>query len=194
MRGAKGTRPEPRRCSALRLDGEPCRNWSRRDADGAMRFDPPLCVAHAPREDAAQEEASGNKGLDADLARVGRDLPALGGAEGLVIAPERGEALYAPFFTDDEMAALEALGRHSSLWGEVMLVRGMLRRLLAEPDASRPLQGHRLEQRAATLFAGTDVLARLLQVERQLEIDPEGVPRPIAEALDHLSEEWGVAL
>lgn len=173
---------ESRRCSASRYDGKPCRAWARRGPDGQPLFDPPLCFWHAPPEDEDDQERSGP--------HQAPEQP----NTAIVISPDRGEALYAPFFEDADLAALEAIAEPNSLRGEIMLVRGFMRWLTADAHAHGPLTGHRLERRAAIIFAGTDTLSRVLQVERRLEIGPDGVPLPIAEALDEIGEEWGIDL
>lgn len=110
--------------------------------------------------------------------------------------PQRcsGRAFYAPFFGDENLAALDAIRQPNSLEGEIMLARGLMRWLLADTRREGPLTGHPLERRTARLFAGTETIARLLQTERKLEIGADGMPLPIAEALDDISEEWGIDL
>lgn len=188
---AKG---ESRRCSALRQrDGKPCQAWALRGPDGATAHDPPLCVWHAGAREERAKEKSRHEPRQAPASGEGGHLAATA-EDDLVISPDRGEALYAEFFSAREFKVLTAVAQSSSLQGELFLVRGVLRWLMMDARAGQGLTEHKLERRAGTVFAGTAVLTRMLQVERELERGVDGVPRPIAEALDEIGEEWGIDL
>lgn len=173
----------PQRCSAMRRDGGGrCRAWARRGVDGYSRYDPPLCAWHAPEEGGAEEEQPES------------NLPAAAAEEGVVIEPGSGRAFYAPFFGDGELKALDAIREPNRLEGEIMLVRGLMRWLLVDAQSKEPLRGHALERRTARLLKAAETLARLLQMEHQLEKGADGIPLPMAEVLDELSDEWGIDL
>lgn len=176
----------PRRCSALRRDGQPCGAWARRAPDGHSLYDPPLCVWHA-RQEGGGEQHPPPRQPPAPAPEPNPD-------PGVDLDPGSGRAFYAPFFDADVLVALDAIHQPNSLEGEIMLARGLMRWLLADTRREGPLTGHPLERRTARLFAGTETIARLLTTERKLEIGPDGVPRPIAEALDEIGEEWGIDL
>lgn len=171
-----------KRCSALRRDGQPCRAWARRAPDGHSLYDPPLCTWHAPQEGGAEQHPPPPQ------------PPAAATEQGIVIDPGSGRAFYAPFFEDAELKALGAIREPNRLEGEIMLVRGAMRWLLVDAQRKESLTGHALERRTGRLFAGTETLARLLQAERELEKGADGIPLPIAEALDEIGEEWGIEL
>lgn len=173
----------PQRCTAMRRDGGGrCRAWARRGVDGYPLYDPPLCTWHAPEEGGAEEE------------QPEPNLPAPAVEQGVVIEPGSGRAFYAPFFDAAELAALSAIRRPSSLQGEIMLARGLMRWLLVDAQMQGSLTGHALERRTARLLKAAETLARLLQTEHQLEKGADGVPLPMAEVLDELSDEWGIDL
>lgn len=182
------TTPQSRRCTALRRDGQPCRAWALRQPRDHAGQHPPLCAAHAPKEKDAQS---------APVADDAHDRPAaLATHQGQppVINLGSGQAFYAPAFTDEELGALEAITESNSLVGEIMMVRGLIRRLLLDFRVQGAVKANPLDRRAGTLFNGALVVMQLLQAERELEIDADGVPRPIAEALDEIGEEWGIDL
>lgn len=189
----KSAKGESRRCSALRQrDGKPCQAWALRGPDGATAHDPPLCVWHAGAREERAQERSHPEPREASGSNEGGQLAVA--EDDLIISAERGEALYAEFFSAREFKVLTAVAQSSSLQGELFLVRGVLRWLMRDARAGQGLTEHKLERRAGTVFAGTAVLTRMLQVERELERGVDGVPRPIAEALDEIGEEWGIDL
>lgn len=172
---------QKRRCEAMTAAGKPCRAWAQREGPAANgRW---LCRAHATQAEAAvaalEESALG------ELLPAGTWAGAFGRRD-----------LYGIFFTPDEVAALESAaatleGRPpgESLTAEVEVARVVLRRLLAEMQAS-----------ADPVFIAPRVLeaartvAHLLRDMQALGIDGADMMRALDGALDILSEEWDVEL
>lgn len=148
-------------CTALRLDGQPCRAW----AMPAMAGYAPRCAAH-------------------------REQEALEVLQPLVASAPREGALYDDLMDDLEYAALSAVPRQSSLHGEVRMVRVSLRRLFAATASPDALDGTTLESHSLALFKGAVTVAQLLMNERLLQGDEEDEARgAIAQALAEISAE-----
>lgn len=164
--------PQSRRCTALRRDGQPCRAWALRAS-----LHPPRCAVHTSQDEQAPPT---------DLT-THQDHPS-------AITLDGNKAFYAPGYTAEELGAVSAITQPNSLSGEIMMVRGQLRRLVIESRTDPPHNAITADHRAAILFTGARTIANLLTAERQLELTPEGIPLPIAETLDEMSEEWGIDL
>ena len=170
------TRPG-QRCAEVTKAGSPCRAWAM--AESVALYGRPLCRAHA---------AAGERKDVMAPALAGELVP-----EGSWAGAHGRRQLYGVYFDEEEVAALEALadepGDAGTLTAEVEVARVVLRRLLAlmgEPGAL-------LETAPAVLLAARTV-ARLLRDRQALGASGDEQGRIMAEALDIVSEEWGVDL
>jgi hypothetical protein len=160
-----------------------CNAWARRDSDQA------LCGAHAhlAANEAAREP-------------IDQPSPSHGGQPGNQNRLIHG--FYRHTLQPEETADLDEGARATDLGAEILIARLALRRTLAmlytgttlgqEP---RPLALEEILRLIALAFQGVRTVARLLAIKRDL--DPENIDpftEAIYEALDQLSEEWGIEL
>lgn len=163
------------RCSARRADGEPCQAWAIRNSH------PPLCASH--------RSCASHRG------RVEDRRPASSRPGSLTSikdnSPDRG--FYTPNYSIEEIVDLVNLTVDDTLDDEVAAARVALRRVMEQfRQELTPLEYGRL---SALVFRGTDTIARLLRVRRQLTGDAgDAYARAIGEALDQLAREWNIKL
>jgi hypothetical protein len=163
--------PPPRgRCLALKQDGQPCGAWATHDS--MARFGVPFCAAHA-REAAAE------------LA------PAALGATG--------RPLYGEFFRPAELQALDAILQAASdapsLAAEIEAARVLLRRLLALLDDPAAPSPDTLLRVAPLFLATLRTIARLVRDQQAMApAARDTFMEVLGEALDEISEEWGIRL
>lgn len=161
----------PRRCSALRLDGQPCMAWARRDSQ------PPLCSSHFERSGSVTDNA------------------------GQLLLPLSEQNLetgvtknfYDRLFTPEEVMDLVSRVVSHSLNGEVAAARVALRRIMEQLEEElSPAEYARL---AGLIFAGTNAIARLLQAQQSLSNQvAEGIVEAMREAMNELGRNMGVEL
>ncbi len=155
----------PRNPRKRRCSIPDCKAWAMRDTI------PPLCASHIPGKAGAPE---GNR-----------------------------NALLHGFYTGtlhpDELDALDAQAIDSSLDGEILIVRTALRRLqqmlvsgTTPTPNPRRLEAADYARFLGLTFQGANTLSRLLRIRWELPDNPWD--RVMDEALDTLSEEWGVEL
>jgi hypothetical protein len=158
------------KCTARTAAGPPCRAWAVHDSD------PPLCASHA--------------GLT-----VGAGAPP--GNQN-----RRTHGFYSRTFERSEIDDLVVYTAANTLDDEIACARVALRRvfrlLLAGttpgPDPT-PLAAHDYLRLVALAFQGTRTVARLLRDRHELGGDDEDrISAFMAQALDELGEEWGIAL
>ena len=138
----------------------------------AMRdSDPPLCASHSP----------------------GLSGAPLGNRNALT------HGYYASTLHPDDLATLDEQATHSSLDGEILIIRIALRRLqhmiltglTPDPDP-QPLHVQDYARFIGLTFQAANTLSRLVRVRFELPDDPW--TRIMDMVLDDLSEEWGIEL
>jgi hypothetical protein len=158
------------KCTAQTAAGQPCRGWAVHDSD------PPLCAPHA--------------GLT-----VGAGAPP--GNQN-----RRTHGFYSRTFERAEIDDLVVFASCETLDDEIACARVALRRvfrlLLAGttpgPEPT-PLAAPDYLRLVALAFQGTRTVARLLRDRHELgDDDEDGISTFMAQALDELSEEWGIDL
>ena len=163
-----------RPCSFRTKAGRPCRAWAMRSSD------PPACSSHwrASRGGHAEGKVA---------------------ADHLLSALDE-EALQAGFYdhtlSEDELADLTIHAADSSLADEIACTRIAVRRTLEFLNERMDSMSESGFLRSAGLvFQGARTIARLLREQQALTGGPEDCLQAIFdEALDGLSEEWGIEL
>jgi hypothetical protein len=116
-------------------------------------------------------------------------------AGGLVSAENKNldRGFYTSNYSIEEIVDLVNLAVDDSLDDEVAAARVAVRRVMEQfRQELTPLEYARL---AALVFRGTDTIARLLRVRRQLSGDEgDAYTRAVAEALDQLAKDWNIRL
>ena len=101
--------------------------------------------------------------------------------------------LYGRYFREEDLSALAAVATETGLDDEIALARVAIRRLAERIDMVEET-GDAVALSAA-LFNGAGRVAGLLKAQRALSgRAADGVAGAIAQALDELSNEWGVQL
>ena len=144
---------------------EGCKAWAMHDTI------PPLCASHIP----------------------GRAGAPKGNRNALI------HGFYSSTLRPDDLDALDEQAIDSSLDGEILLTRITLRRLQqmiltgATPGPNpRRLEAADYARFIDLTFQGANTLSRLLRIRWELPENPWD--RVMNEALDNLSEEWGIEL
>lgn len=167
--------PPPKvRCTALRADGQPCRAWALRPRPGQPPPSRPRCAAHRHRHDAPSAEAAA--------------------IQPIILNAPSPDALYDAGFSDDEFNAIEALAAPDLPKSEIRGVRVLLRRLFLDPRFDEEMTGYEMEQRALAFFKGAELVAHLLQAQRDLQDGGDALHPAISAALDDIGEELGIKL
>ena len=142
-----------------------CRAWAMRGSD------PPLCASHIP----------------------GKAGAPLGNRNAFT------HGFYASTLHPDDLATLDEQATDCSLDGEILIIRIALRRLQhmiltgTTPGPNpRRLEASDYARFIGLTFQGTNTLSRLLRVRYELPDNPWD--RIMDQALDGLSEEWGIDL
>ena len=151
-------------CSHTTKAGTPCRAWAVKDTD------PPACSAHA-----------------------GRNVGA-GGVPGNQNARTHG--FYGRILSEQELADLVLYASDLSLDDEIACVRVALRRTLDfVRDAAGTRDGNTFLRAIALIFHGARTVAYLLRLRQELAAkDGDPFQAIMDQALDGLSEEWGIPL
>lgn len=101
--------------------------------------------------------------------------------------------LYSRYFHDDDIAALAAVAADAGLDDEIALTRVAIRRLAEHIENARGSDD--AIALASALFNGAGRVAALLKAQRSLSGDvADGLAGAIGQALDELSNEWGIAI
>jgi hypothetical protein len=155
------------KCTAKRLDGQPCKSWARRGSY------PPLCSVHAQSDHGkvALGERSDQSIIQENSSLAGRKCP----------------------HTLEEIATFLRENADSSLDDELVIARLALRRLMQHLEEQ--LTPHEFAHLAGVIFTGTNSIVRLLEAKKDLEnYTAEEFARAMNQALDELSEEMNLRL
>lgn len=175
-----------RKCTALRRDGHPCRNWATRASyDG-----PALCHMHSSPEVHDSSDMP-NRPMDGQLPIRAELGPVMGPSDPFTDVLQ---STYDHDFNHQEITALQLATDLDPLEGEVRLVRVALLRLFSDFGQEHGQTGPALEGRAASLFRGAEMVARLLRHRQALQEDGDELHEAIGQALDDIGEELGLAL
>ena len=161
--------PDKKKCSV-----SDCRAWAMRGSD------PPLCASHSP-------------GLACPESGRGVGAP-VGNRNALT------HGFYASTLHPDDLATLDEDAIDTTLDDEILIIRLALRRLqrmilTGQTPGPRPqrLDVHDYARFIGLTFQGTNTLSRLLRVRHDLPGN-DLWQQIMDEALDGLSEEWGIEL
>lgn len=177
--------PPKERCRGLTKSGQPCRAWAVRAS--AARYGRPLCAAHSGQGDGPQPAA-----VTAWEPPAALSGPVVPGDEETLPNP------YAVYYTAEELVALDKLlqfaGEGESLAAEVTSARVALRRLLGVwAQLEEPAIGD-LVKLVPLVLKSAHTVALLLQIKHAIGEPAKEEPEWFDEALDQLSEEWGIEL